>query len=73
MAINTKQITRVEHCVMEVLKETKEMKQHLIQYNFHLRMDTIDISGFFPLKSNKDLVTFLQRDDEWIGRKKEIS
>lgn len=58
---------------MEVLKETKEMKQHLIQYNFHLRMDTIDISGFFPLKSNKDLVTFLQRDDEWIGRKKEIS
>ena len=57
---------------MDLLKETKEMKHHLIQYNFHLRMDTVDISPFFPLQSNEDLNKFLQRDEEWIQRKKEI-
>lgn len=71
MKIDSEQATRVEQCVLELLKETKSMKQYLIQYNYHLRMDTVDISGFFPLQSNDDIVRFLQRDDEWIPRKKE--
>ena len=55
----------------ELLQETKEIKQHLIQYNFHMKMDTVDISEYFPLKSDGDIRTFMNNDEEWNSRKKE--
>ena len=63
--------SNLEQNVLELLKETKEIKQHLVHYNYHMRMDTADISHFFPLKSNEDLKKFMAQDEEWNQRKKE--
>ena len=57
--------------MMEILKDTKEIKHHLVQYNFHVKMDTVDISPYFPLKTDADLEKFMNDDDEWTNRKKE--
>lgn len=56
--------------MLEVLKETKEIKQNLIQYNYHLRMDTVDVSHLFPLQTDDDVREFLRNDQEWNQRKK---
>lgn len=66
-----KKTNQIESKMGEVLKETKDMKKHLLQYNFHLRMDTADITHLFPLQNCSDIRGFLKRDDEWPQRKKE--
>lgn len=57
--------------MVDLLKETKEVKKQLVQYNYHVRMDTVDISHFFPLQSDEDLKTFMLQDQEWNQRRKE--
>lgn len=63
----------MEQCVQEVLKESREIKHHLVRFNYFVRMDTADISHFFPLKSNHDLKRFMEQDEEWNQRRKERS
>lgn len=68
---NDQKIKNIEACLFELLKETKDMKKHLLQYNFQLRMDTADMTPFFPIRNSTDISAFLKRDDEWQQRKKE--
>lgn len=45
----------------------KDMKQ----FSFHMRMDTVDVSEFFPLESNAQLQRFLDRShEEWPLRRR---
>lgn len=69
--LQSEKSTKIETSVAELLKETKEIKKHLIQYNFHMKMDTVDLSEYFPLKTDAQLKKFMQHDDEWNLRKKE--
>ena len=56
--------------MVELLKEVREMKEHLVQYNYHQRMDTVDISKFLPLRSDAALQEFMKPDENWNQRKK---
>ena len=38
-----------------------------------MRMDTVDMSEYFPLKSDEQLMRFMQPDEEWNLRKKVIN
>ena len=69
--LQTEKNTKIETGVLEVLKEVKEIKQHLIQYNYIMRMESVDISHLFPFKSNDDVNTFMNRDQGWNERRKE--
>lgn len=61
--------SNVENVVLELLKETKEMKKHFVEYNYHLRMDTIDLTPYFPLKSQADVTAFMN-NDQWENKRK---
>ena len=54
-----------------MLKETKEMKHYLIKYNYHVKMDSADISSLFPLDNDEQLNAFMKQDHEWDQRRKE--
>lgn len=62
--------SKIEQGMLQLLKETKEIKQHLLEYNCHMRMDTVDVSDYFPLNSDEQLQQFMKHDDEWNKRKK---
>ena len=48
----------------------KEIKEDLKQYTFHQKMDTNDVSDFFPIKSEESLKSFLDRKhQDWNARK----
>ena len=63
--------TKMESALMQVLQETRVIKKNLVQYNYHLRMDTVDISQYFPILSESQLIDFMKPDEEWNQRKKE--
>ena len=69
--LQSERTLRIENSVQQLAAETREIKKHLMEYNFHLRMDTVDMSEYFPLRSDEQLQRFLQQDDEWNQRKKE--
>lgn len=56
--------------MLQLITETKELKQHFMEFNFHVKMDTIDMSDYFPLTSDSDIQNFMRHDDEWNQRKK---
>ena len=68
--VNTQRNSNIESNVLELLKEVKDIKHQLVQYNYHVRMDTVSIAHLFPLKSDDDLKTFLEQDEEWNQRRK---
>ena len=70
MRLQTERNHRIEHGMTELLKETREIKEHLMQYNYHMRMDTADITPFFPLETDDDVLNFLKQDEEWNQRRK---
>ena len=53
-----------------LLNDTKEIKEQLILFNYHQRMDTIDVSKYFPLMCDDDINMFMKEDDELNQRKK---
>lgn len=57
--------------MLDLLRETKEIKKHIMEYNFHMRMDTVDISDYLPFNSDDEIKNFMMHDNEWIQRKKE--
>lgn len=34
---------KIESTVIEILKEIKDLKKNMVQYIFHMRMETVDI------------------------------
>ena len=61
----------MENYLLELLKETKEVKHQLIEYNFHVRMDAVNIAQYLPFQSNEEVIAFMVNDHEWNQRKKE--
>lgn len=61
----------MENSVKELTLDIKEMKQSLMQFQFHIRMDTADIHQYFPLDSDDDLQRFMNEDEDWNQRRKE--
>lgn len=61
---------KIEIMVEDVLKEIREIKKDMMKYNFHMRMDTVDLNNYFPVKSDEDIDRFLEQDEEWNLRKK---
>ena len=54
-----------------VIGMLKEIKDDMKQYLFHMRMDCVDVSVFFPLKDDESLRNFMDRDHaEWHLRQK---
>lgn len=48
-----------------------EIKDELHNVSFHNRMDSVDVSLYFPLNSAEDLKKFMRREDEeWPLRKR---
>ena len=69
--LNAEKSAKIEDCLLELLKETKEMKQQLIKYNYHVKMESGDISSMFPLENDEQLNNFMKQDQEWDKRRKE--
>lgn len=61
---------KIETGMRELLSETKEIKQHLMEYNFLMKMDTVDLSDYLPFQTDDDLHRFMKRDDEWNQQRK---
>ena len=68
--VQTDRTNKIEAGVFQVLKEIKEMKDHLVQYNYSLRMDLVDMSQYFPITCDGDIDRFMKKDEEWNQRKK---
>ena len=60
-----------EYYTQEVLGHIKDIKRDLLQFTFHMKMDTVDLSQFFPLQSHEPLLEFMNRGHEdWNLRRK---
>ena len=57
--------------MLEILDNTKEIKNTMQQHSFHMKMDTTDISNFFPIRNDEAMETFMKQDDDWHLRRKE--
>ena len=53
-----------------VIETLHEIKSDMKKYIFHVNMQSVDISDFFPLKSGEDLEKFMDKSDEqWMDRR----
>lgn len=59
-----------ENGLAELLSETKQIRTSISQFTFHIKMDIADITPYFPIKCDDDILNFLQRDEEWNQRRK---
>lgn len=60
-----------EYYVQRVLGTLKEIKEDMRQFTFHMRMDSVDISDYFPLHSEEDLTRFMDKGhEEWPLRRR---
>ena len=54
-----------------IISMLKEIKEDMSKYNYHMKMDSTDISDFFPLKSEGDIKKFMDKShDEWPLRRR---
>ena len=55
----------------DIMQMLREIKHEIAQFSYHIKMDSVDMSDFFPLKSNADLKRFIDKShDEWPQRRK---
>lgn len=60
-----------EHNMQTLLTMMRELKDDMLKFTFHMRMDYSDVGQFFPLKSNQDLQNFMDRNNpDWPLRMK---
>lgn len=60
-----------ETYLKNIISMMMEIKDDMKQFSFHMRMDSIDISEFFPLKSDDDLKRFMDKShEEWPLRRR---
>lgn len=54
-----------------IMSMLNEIKKDIQQFSFHMRMDSIDVSDFFPLKNDDDLKRFMDKNhEEWPLRRR---
>lgn len=60
-----------EYYMKTMLAMVREIKDDMKQFTFHMRMDSVDLSEFFPLNTDDDVKRFMDRDDEeWPLRRR---
>lgn len=60
-----------EYNMKTILSLLKEIKDDMKELTYHRKMDSVDLSVFFPVDSDEDLNNFLNRDHEdWAARRK---
>ena len=60
-----------ESNMLTVISMLKEIKSDMMQFNYHMRMDSADLSEFFPLADDNSLQKFMNRDDDqWPLRRR---
>ena len=48
----------------------QDIKDGMLQFSYHMKMDTIDISSFFPVKDEESLQLFMDRKHpDWNARR----
>lgn len=64
-------VRRNESDTKMVIDLLREIKSDMRQFTFHMRMDSVDLSEYFPLRNDKDLDRFMNREDEeWPLRRR---
>lgn len=68
---NSDKLINNEYNMKTVISLLTDIKSDMKEFTYHMMMDTVDLSMYFPLKSDDDLSKFMNRnDDEWELRKK---
>lgn len=56
---------------LNIMDMLRDIKEELKQFTFYIRMNSVDVSDFFPLKNDKDLALFLDKSHEdWERRRR---
>ena len=64
-------ITSNQHDIKNVLSILADIKTDLKQLTYQRKMDSVDMSEWFPLNSAEDLEKFMNRnDDDWDSKRK---
>lgn len=58
---NREKLVANEYSMKFVVDILQEIQQHLKESTYHQKMDTIDVSEFFPLKNTHSLKLFFNR------------
>lgn len=68
---NHNKLVTNETNVKVMMDMLREIKEEMKKFYFHIKMDSIDICEFFPLKSDDDLNRFMDKTHEnWEMRRK---
>lgn len=70
MRLKNERDNKIENTLLQILSESKEIKKSIMEYNFHLKMDNVDLSEYFPFNTDGDLNRFMRNDEGWNQRKK---
>ena len=59
-----------DYYMRKILSMLLEVKEDMQQYTYHMKMDTSDVSEFFPLKDECSIKQFMDRNHtDWDTRK----
>lgn len=68
---NFEKLQTNEYSMKHVVGMLMELKEDMRLYNYHMKMETVDISETFPLKDLESLEKFMDRtDEEWPRKRK---
>ena len=58
---NREKLVNNEYSMKIVVDMLKDIKQDMKQFTYHVKMDSVDVSEFFPLKNEDSLEKFFNR------------
>lgn len=59
-----------DYYMKAMMSMLQEIKEGMLKNNYHMKMDTNDVSDFFPIKDEQSLKLFMDRThSEWDARK----
>lgn len=67
---NNEKLKSNDYYMKAIMTMLQEVKDGIRQYTFHMKMDTNDVSDFFPLKNGDSMKLFMDRSHpDWNARK----
>lgn len=67
---NSQKLVPIDCNTKLILDHVIEIKQDIRRFNFHIKMDMIDMSLYFPLENDASLAEFMAKDEDWEKRRK---
>ena len=58
---NREKLVSNEYSMKIVVDMLMDIKQDMKQFTFHVQMDSVDVSEFFPLQNGESLLKFFDR------------